>query len=108
MSAPLSPLEQAVVNAVARENWPGFRVECLRVKKREQTGVGRYVYFEDLCNQALIDGYYGVQGRSVEIQGIEGGIYFVIDVFISRINYLELVTGGSDTWDGVERYWRIV
>lgn len=107
MSAPLSPLEQAVVEVVAKENWPGFRVDCLRVKKREDTGVGRYVHFEDLCDQALVDGSYGAQGRVVEMHGIEGGLYFVIEVSSSRIEYLELVTGGSDSWDGIERQWRI-
>ena len=107
MNTALSPLEHAVVEVIARENWPGFRVDCLRVKKREETGVGRYVHFEDICNQALVDGSYGAQGRVVEMQGIEGGLYFVIEVSSSRIEYLELATGGSDSWDGIERQWRI-
>jgi hypothetical protein len=104
----LSPLEQAVVKAVAGEHWPEFRIDCLRVKQRENTGVGRYVHFEDQCNQVLADGSYGAEGRVVEMQGIEGPLYFAIEVSASRIEYLELVTGGRDSWDGIERSWRIV
>jgi hypothetical protein len=107
MSLALSPLERAIVELVAKENWPGFRVESLRVKKREDTGVGRYVHFEDPSEQVLVDGSYGAQGRVVEMQGIRNGLYFVIEVSSSRIDYLELVTGGDDLWDGVEREWRI-
>ncbi len=108
MSTPMTPLERAVVEVVANENWPGFRVDCLRVNKREDTGVGRYVHFDDSCQQVLADGSYGAQGRVVEMQGIKHGLYFVIEVSSSRIDYLEIVTGGSDCWDGVERKWRIV
>lgn len=107
MSDPLSPLEQAVVNAVAIENWPGFRVDCLRVSKREHTGVGLYVHFEDPCNQPLVDGSYSAQGKIVEMQGIGDGLFFVIEVSASRIEYLELVAAGSDKWDGIERQWKI-
>ena len=108
MSASLSPMEQAIVELVAKENWPGFRTNCLRVTKREDTGVGRYVHFEDACQQMLVDGSYGAQGRVVEMRGIQHGLYFVIEVSSSRIEYLELVTGGGDSWDGVERDWNIV
>lgn len=108
MSSYLSPLEQAVVEVVAQDNWPGFRVDCLRVKRRENTGVGRYVHFEDLGNQVLVDGSYGSRGRIVEMQGIQNGLYFVIEVSSSQIEYLELVTGGNDSWDGIERPWKIV
>jgi len=65
---------------VAKENWPGFRVESLRVKKREDTGVGRYVHFEDLSEQVLVDGSYGSQERAVQMQGVRNGLYFVIEV----------------------------
>lgn len=107
MSLPLSSLERTIVEIVAKENWSAFRVECLRVKKREDTGVGRYVHFEDTCEQTLVDGTYGAQGRIVEMEGIKRGLYFVIEVSSSRIDYLELVTGGDDSWDGVEREWKI-
>lgn len=108
MSLPLSPLERTLVELVAAEHWPGFHVGRLQVTRREDTGVGRYVHFEDLAAQPLTDGTYAAEGRRVEMQGIRSGLFFVIDVSSSRINYLELVTCGSDTWDGVERNWKVV
>lgn len=107
MSDPLSPLERAVVTLVAEQHWPGYQVDCLRVKSRENTGVGRYVHFDDQCHQPLLDGSYGAEGRVVEMEGIGGPLYFAVEVSASRIDYLELVTGGSDTWDGIERTWKI-
>lgn len=108
MSLPLSPLEVAIVERVAAQNWPGFRVEHLRVRRREDTGVGRYVYFEDGDEQPLTDGSYAAGERYVEMEGIRHGLFFVIEVSSSRIHYLELVTCDGDSWDGVERPWRIV
>lgn len=108
MSLPLSPLERTLVELVAAENWPDFCAERLRVVRRENTGVGCYVYFEDPDMQPLPDGTYSAEGRTVKMQGLRNGLFFVIDVSSSHINHLELVTCGSDTWDGVECDWRVV
>jgi len=99
-------LEQAILEVVAKENWPGFRIDCLRVKKRENTGVGRYVHFDDLCNQALVDGHYSSPERLIEMHGATDRLQFEIAVSSSRIDYLEIVTSGE--WDGTERLWKIV
>lgn len=108
MSLPLSPLELAIVELVASEKWRGFNPEHLRVLRREDTGVGRYVYFEDQKSQDLADGSYAAGTKFVEMEGIRYGLFFEIVVTNSRIDYLELVTCGGDSWDGVERHWRIV
>ncbi len=49
MNTSVSPLEQAVIGLVAAENWPGFRVDGLRVKRRENSGAGRNTYLDDQC-----------------------------------------------------------
>lgn len=107
MTLPLSPLERAVVEFVATRHWPGFRVDEVAVSRREDTGVGRYIYFEDEGDQPLVDGSYSADGHFIEMEGIPNGIFFVIEVSNSRISYLELVTCGNDSWDGVERGWKI-
>jgi hypothetical protein len=104
---PLSILERTCVELVAAENWPGFRLDGLLVTRREDTGVGRYVYLEDTRGQDLTDGTYGARGRTIQMEGLPLGLDFVVDVSRSRINYLELVTAG-DGWDGSERGWAIV
>jgi hypothetical protein len=107
MSSHLSPLERALIELIASENWSDFRVDGLRVSKRENTGVGRYTTLEDLNKQALRDGTYGAQGRMLEMEGIKNGVDFVVDVSGGLINYLEIVTYGGENWDGVERPWSI-
>ncbi|HMG76426.1 MAG TPA: hypothetical protein VK582_23325 [Pyrinomonadaceae bacterium] len=108
MTEPLTPLERALVELVASENWSGFRTDGLRVKKRENTGVGRYTYLEDQYKQRLPDGTYGAQGKLLEMEGIKNGLAFVVDVSGNSINYEEIATYGDESWDGVERPWRIV
>lgn len=107
MNSPLSPLERALVELVAAENWPDFRVDALQVKRRENTGAGRYTYFEDSGNQRLPDGTYTAQGRFLQMQGIRDGLAFLVDVSAGVINYLEIAVYGNEGWDGVERMWEI-
>jgi hypothetical protein len=104
----LTPLERACVELVASEHWPDFRLDGLRVTRRENTGVGRYVHLEDLNQQGLVDGTYETRERAIDMDGLRFGLDFAVAVLSSRIDHLELVTAGSDGWDGVEREWRIV
>jgi hypothetical protein len=108
MNTELTPLERACVELVAREHWPGFRLDGLRVTRRENTGVGGYVHLEDLNQQDLVDGIYETRERAIDMEGVRLGLDFAVAVLSSRIDHLELVTAGSDGWDGVERKWRIV
>lgn len=108
MMALLTPLESALVELVATENWPGFRIDRLRVKRRENTGVGRYTSLEDEHHQQLRDGDYGAQGWLLEMDGIKHGLGFVVNVSAGIINYLEIAVYGDEHWDGVERTWKLV
>ena len=108
MVEPMSPLEQAVVALVAAENWPGFRTDGLHVKRRENSGAGRYTYLEDPYKQALPDGIYAAQGKLLEMVGVPSGMAFLIDVSDGLINFIELAVYGNEGWDGVEREWSVV
>jgi hypothetical protein len=108
MSSPLSPLERALIELVASENWHGFRTDSLAVTRRENTGAGRYVYIADERAQKLPNGTYAAQGRLLEMAGVPSGLAFMVDVSGERINYLEIAVYGDEGWDGVERSWRIV
>ena len=107
MNLPLTPLESAVIQLVADEHWPGFRWDALDVTRRESTGVGRYTHFVDRSRQPLIDGSYAAGGHFVEMDGVPNGLFFTIEVANGSIAYLEIVSCGADSWDGVERAWRI-
>ena len=108
MSSHLSPLEHALIQLVASENWGGFRIDALQVRRRENTGAGRYTYLEDGHRQALPDGTYSSQGKLLQMEGVKDGLAFVVDVSEGLINYLEIAVYGNETWDGVERAWKIV
>lgn len=104
----LSPLELKCIELVAQHHWTNFRIDGLRVKHRETTGVGRYVYLEDALNQRLSDGEYGPEpGRTIQMAGLEHGLDFVVAATSGRIDYLELVTASNAGWDGEERDWRV-
>ncbi len=107
MTEPMSPMEQSIIALVATENWPGFRVDGLRVKRRENNGAGRYTYLEDQYKQALSDGTYTAQGKLLEMVGVPSGFAFLVDVSAGIINYIEIAVYGHEGWDGVEREWRI-
>ena len=104
----MSPLERALLELVAAENWSGFRVDTLRVKQRQDTGAGRYTYLEDDQRQALLNGTYTAQGKLLQIEGVKDGMAFMVDVANGIINYLEIAVYGNESWNGVERAWKIV
>jgi len=106
--AELTPLERKCVELVAEEHWPGFRTDGLRATRRENTGVGRFVYLEDANQQSLKDGTYETREHAIEMKGILLGLDFAVAVISSHLNHLELVTCGGDGWDGVEREWKII
>lgn len=108
MASPLSPLERALVELVAAENWKDFRVAALQVRRRENTGAGRYTYFEDKLKQGLRDGTYTAQGKFLQMDGVRDGLAFVVDVTGGFVNYLEIAVYGNESWDGVERAWQIL
>lgn len=108
MNSELTLLERTCVELVAGEHWPNFRFDGLRVTSRENTGVGRYVYFEDLHQQTLPDGVYETRERAIEMEGLKLGLDFAVTVESFRIVNLELVTADAGGWDGVERAWKVI
>ena len=107
MKEDLSPLERRCIELIANDNWPSFRLDGLRVLRRESTGVGKFVTLRDLHQQHLSDNVYETRASRIEMEGVELGLDLSITVSDGRIDFLELVTPGDDGWDGVERPWRI-
>lgn len=107
MEQSLTPLELAVLRAVAAHHWPSFKLEGIEVTKRENTGGGRFTYLSDRHRQSLSDGGYSAGSHFIEMEGVPYGLSFVVDVSNHRINYIELVVIGDGSWDGEERSWRL-
>jgi hypothetical protein len=107
VSEPLTSLERELFRLTAEENWPGFRMDGLSVTRRENTGVGRYVYIEDAHRQPLADGDYGVRDRWIEMDGIRHGMSWVIHAGGGRLLYIEIFTF-DEPWDGIEQAWKVI
>lgn len=104
----LTGLEREIVSHVARDNWPGFRLDGLTALTRDHTGAGRYTTIEDSFEQPLPDGSYSAQGKMIEIDGVADGLGFVVNVTSSRISLIEVFTFGPADWDGAESNWKII
>jgi len=109
MDKNLNLLEQAIINEIAEFNKSEYsfikeHLPHLRIKSREDTGVGMYVYFkyseeevnlemnnsEDTCLSS---------DKSLELDVLEYGVNYELNITNGKIDFLELVTNGED-WDG--------
>ena len=55
-----------------------------------------------------LDGVYETATAAIEMEGLSVGLDFAVGVASSRIDHLELVTPGTEGWDGIERAWRVM
>jgi hypothetical protein len=105
-----TPLELEILTRLySLHGAKGFpRVADIRVTGREHTGVGR---FTDLESDALVevpDGTLGIGVYShLQMEGVPNGMVMLVFVENKHLTLLELATSGNETWDGVERPWRI-
>jgi hypothetical protein len=103
-----SPLEAALlVRFYDLHGTDGFPPPSVfRVRKRENTGVGRYVDFDPLDTQ-LDDGYLDLGGGYIEMEGVPDGMMAVVAIRSHRVQQMEIVAYGLVPWDGNEREWKI-
>lgn len=81
--------------------------DVVRIVGRTNTSAGRYV---DLaCDSAIqYEGLLDMQGRYIELNGVENGLMAVVQVKNNRLQDIELAAYGGASWDGQERGWAIV
>ncbi len=83
--------------------------EQVRVRRRENTGAGRFVDLEaEVLDSELGDGYLDLGGHFIEMEGIPNGLMAVVRITDGRPEQLEIAVYGNDPWDGQEREWSIV
>jgi hypothetical protein len=100
-------MERAVLRIVADYHWPQLNVDEVEVVSREHTGVGRYTNLLDRADQPVPDGTYGAAAHIIEMDGVPGGLFFVVETRAGRVDYIEIVSAGGEAWDGVERAWKM-
>ncbi|MEO5906476.1 MAG: hypothetical protein ABIQ11_07110 [Saprospiraceae bacterium] len=109
MEKDLNILEQAIVNEIANYNEKQYsfvrsHLPFLRVKSRENTGVGMYVNFEYISgNEPItlsdIDVIALSSDKSLELDVLKYGLNYELNITKGKIDFLELVTNG-ESWDG--------
>jgi hypothetical protein len=105
-----SPLEAALLAAFHElYKSKGFpSPERVKVRRRENTGSGRYTDFDSSDKTELDDGYLDLAGRFVEMSGVPNGLMAVARIKDHQLEQIELSVYGDDPWDGEERDWTIV
>lgn len=89
-----------------------YHIPFLRIKNRENTGVGMYVNFDAyiVSNDVnLIEPQNTALSNNcnIEIQGLKDGLGYEVDVLDGKINFIEIFTYG-ELWDGKVDNFRIV
>jgi len=109
-SLELSPLEAALIKIFhGLYSARGFPPpDGIRVRKRENTGAGRYVDLDVVTHSQLEDGYLDLGGKFIEMEGVPHGLMAVIHVKDHRPDQLEIAVYGNDPWDGEEREWSVL
>ncbi len=110
----LSKLESAVLERLAN-TYPFLKkqIPYLMVKDRKATGVGMYVNFEYLNNSEDFEDmtvpYLALStNENIEMEGLEYGLGFEVDITNGKIKFIEFITYGEDTWDGSLGEFRFV
>jgi len=103
-------LEQAIISEIAKTNDREFpfindHIPYLKVKSRRYTGVGVYVNFEyqlkgmtlnqNFQNDLLLSG-----NKELHLDILKYRLVYVLSISNGRIETLELVTDGDESWDG--------
>lgn len=113
MDKNLNHLEQVILAEIAEFNYKEYpylknHISHLRIKSREDTGVGRYVNFEYFNDEQLTidnsENTFLSSERSVEINALKYGINYELNITKGRFDFLELVTNGeawSDDYGGL-------
>ena len=108
MNQPLTKIERELVELTLKQN-PTYaeilkgQIEHLTVSSREPTGVGCYINFSVPAEVKIFDKNLTKHlafNEDIRVEGVPSGLCCVMLVNEGRIHYLELVTYGSESWDG--------
>ena len=106
MKENLNKLEKAILERISTKySDVKNHIPHLKILKREFTGVGMYIslMYENLrsvqpLNSDLIPTSLSTN-ESIEIEGLQYGLVFEVDVKNGFLNYIELITCGEE-WNG--------
>jgi len=108
----LTALEYSIIKTISKAHHLNLenRLSEINVRTRENTGAGRYVYFEACVAQGLscADGDYDGGGAMVECPSVPNGLGFILTVEGGMPVMLEIATYGNVGWAGEEEGCRVI
>lgn len=117
MKKDLNIIEQAIMNEILNHNEKKYPLikdhfPYLKVKSRENTGVGMYVnFYYVLEGESLIpfeeDDIVLSSDKILELDVLKYGLNYELNITKGRIDFLELVTNG-ESWDGNFKEFKFV
>ncbi len=101
----LNKLERVVLQQLS-EKYPAIKshIPHLKVKDRQNTGVGMFVNFFFATPDGILSGLDMEDcaistNDNIRIEGLEHGLGYEVDITKGRINFIEFITYGEG-WDG--------
>ncbi len=114
MKKHLNKLERAIISEIVKFNKKEYssielHIPYLNIKFREATGIGMYVHFE----YSKEGGNFNIDNseeiclssnKQLELDNLEYGLNYELNITNGKFDFLELVTNGED-WDGSYEYF---
>ncbi len=99
----LNKLELSILERLSNK-YPEIKnhIPHLKILNRENTGVGMYVnftYSNEIEPLNLPDSSISTN-ENIEIQGLQYGLGYEVDISKGRLNFIEFITYGEQ-WDGM-------
>jgi hypothetical protein len=113
----LTELEFQLVSAIIEFNknrYPDLvqQFHSLKVKSREYTGVGCYInfYLSDLNSMLVLNSINTSLScnKLLKVNTLINPLSFELDIMRGKINFLEIVTNGGESWDGSYNRFEII
>ena len=105
-----SPLEMAILTTfhdLYKDS--GFpSPKGVQVRRRENTGSGRYVDLVPVESPLLPEGHLDLGGHFIEMAGVPNGLMAVVRVKDHCVDQIEISVYGDAPWSGEEVKWKIV
>jgi len=109
----LNKLETELLKAIIEENKQKYpylqsHFEILKVKNREFTGVGSYTHFQYPTSKVLTKDTSLSSTKRLMIDGLVNELSYELNLTDGKMDFLEIVTNGSDEWGGKAESFKLV
>lgn len=102
----LNVLEKHLLIAILEENeklYPSLlsRLDLVKVKYREFTGVGSFTFFEDTSSEIFPANAVSSCRKTLKFNRLENELSYELNLTDGKFDFLEIVTNGFDEWEGM-------